>query len=51
MTRVEQIVHACEEIDRARLASKTDTGDPLAGWFLGYMDWLSELHRLIWEEQ
>lgn len=53
MDRLSRIAAACAEIDRARreLAAR-HTGNPLGGAFLGYMDWLSELHRLIhdWEK-
>jgi hypothetical protein len=53
MDRLSRIAKACMEIDRCRedLASGPPR-NPLGGAFLGYLDWVTELHRLIhdWKE-
>jgi hypothetical protein len=50
--RVDQIARCTDELERLRQFSKAaESGTDLVGCFLGHMDWVTELHRLIWEEQ
>jgi hypothetical protein len=46
-SRIDQIVRCTEEIERCRKYSGAE-GLPA---FIGEMDWLSELHRLIHEQE
>ena len=48
-SRIEQIARCTDELQMCR-----EHRDPCPDadlWTLGQMDWLTELHRLIWEEQ
>jgi hypothetical protein len=48
--RVDQIARCTDELARVRHDSKiTTSGTELVGCFIGHMDWITELHRLIWE--
>jgi hypothetical protein len=58
--REEQIYYCMTMLDRIRGSYKefNETGRPAPGWpaedynlfaLIGEMDWLTELHRLIWE--
>jgi hypothetical protein len=63
-SRIEQITQCTNILERIRESMKSfnETGVPASGWpknnynlfaLIGEMDWLTELHRLIWkwEEQ
>jgi len=45
--RIDQIARATDEISRCAAYRGKEEG--LGGAILGEMDWIEELHRLIWE--
>jgi hypothetical protein len=51
--RTDQISRCTDELARCAQDMKAFTGDSLSGPFLGWMDWYTELQRLLynWEEQ
>ena len=48
--RVDQIARCTDELERLREYQSTHEDRNVGGAILGIMDWLTELHRLIWEE-
>jgi hypothetical protein len=49
--RVDQIARCTDELGRLHEYFKTHDDTNLGGAILGEMDWLTELHRLIWEAE
>jgi hypothetical protein len=46
--RIDQISRCTDELERIRVdQKKTSCGTELVGCFIGHMDWITELHRLI----
>jgi hypothetical protein len=48
-SRTEQITQITAVLELIRVSPPTPDVDPLGGNILGFLDYYTELHRLIWE--
>lgn len=49
--RLDAITRAAYEFEMCRIGlAAAEPGNDALNWFLGYMDWLTELRRLVREE-